>query len=190
MPVNIDKKYVFTLEQRIELIKKATEHIDGVSVSAAEGLLVDFVKESGAGLIVKGLRTMSDFEYEFQMASINRTLSKEIDTVFMMSDPEFSYLSSSLVREVIFHGGDIKGLVPGCIIEDIKTYIGGCEQMKVLELLDELKAEINESPKSVFSNKKTVDAEILLEILDDLVAAVPEEIEEAGRLLGEKKEDT
>ena len=125
VPVNIDKKYVFTLEQRIELIKKATEHIDGVSVSAAEGLLVDFVKESGAGLIVKGLRTMSDFEYEFQMASINRTLSKEIDTVFMMSDPEFSYLSSSLVREVIFHGGDIKGLVPGCIIEDIKTYIGG-----------------------------------------------------------------
>ena len=125
MPVNIDKKHTFTLQQRIELIKKATAHIKGVSICSVDGLLVDFVKESGASLIVKGLRTMSDFEYEFQMASINRTLSKDIDTFFMMSAPEFSYLSSSLVREVIHHGGDITGLVPDCIVENIKTYIGG-----------------------------------------------------------------
>ncbi len=124
VPVNIDKKYTFTLEQRIELIEKATSHIEGVSVRSVDGLLVDFVKESGAGFIVKGLRTMSDFEYEFQMASINRTLRKDVDTFFMMAAPEFSYLSSSLVREVIHHGGDISGLVPDCIIEDIKTYIG------------------------------------------------------------------
>lgn len=125
VPINIDKKYTFTLEQRMNLIKKSTAHIKGVSIESVDGLLVDFVKKSGAEIIVKGLRTMSDFEYEFQMASINRTLSKDIDTVFMMSDSKFSFISSTLVRELMFHGGDIKGLVPDCIIGDIKKYFGG-----------------------------------------------------------------
>jgi len=125
VPVNIEKKYTFSKDQRIEFIRKSTAHIDDVSIDTVDGLLVDFVKAKGAGVIVKGLRTMSDFEYEFQMASINRTLSSDIDTVFMMADPKLSFISSTLVRELIFHGGSLKGLVPECIIGDIKKYIGG-----------------------------------------------------------------
>ena len=125
VPVNSGKKYTFSLEQRIELIKKSTAHIEGVSVENVCGLLVDFVKKSGACVIVKGLRTMSDFESEFRMASANRSMNNEIDTVFMMSDPKFSFISSTLVREILYHGGDVRGLVPGSVIDDIKKYIGG-----------------------------------------------------------------
>lgn len=125
VPINIDKKYTFTLKQRMDLIKKSTAGIKGVKVESVDGLLVDFVKKMGAGIIIKGLRTMSDFEYEFQMASINRALCSDIDTVFMMADPKFSFISSTLVRELMFHSGDIKGFVPDCIIGDIKKYIGG-----------------------------------------------------------------
>lgn len=125
LPVNTSKAYTFPLEQRIEFIKRATAHIAGVSVDKTDGLLVDYVKKAGAQLIVKGLRTMSDFEYEYQMASINAVISSGIDTVFLMASPKFSYISSTLVREVILYDGDITGLVPECIIGDIKKHYGG-----------------------------------------------------------------
>ena len=125
LPVNTSKAYTFPLEQRIEFIKRATAHIAGVSVDKTDGLLVDYVKKAGAQLIVKGLRTMSDFEYEYQMASINAVISSGIDTVFLMASPKFSFISSTLVREVILHDGDITGLVPECIIGDIKKHYGG-----------------------------------------------------------------
>ncbi len=124
VPVNIDKKFVFSLEQRIDMIQKSTSHIEGVSVQRTDGLLVDYMKGIGADLIVRGLRSLSDFDHEYQLASVNAKLYDDIETVFLMATPKYSFVSSSIVRELIFHGGDIEGFVPSCIIEDIKKYIG------------------------------------------------------------------
>jgi len=125
VPINIDKKYAFSLEQRMDMIRKSTEHIDGISVDSAKGLLVDYMKRIDADLIIRGLRSLSDFDHEYQLASVNAKLYKDIETVFLMANPKYSFISSSIVRELIFHGGDIEGFVPDCIAMDIKNYIGG-----------------------------------------------------------------
>ena len=107
------------------MIQKSTAHIGGVSVKSVDGLLVDYMKQIGADLIVRGLRSLSDFDHEYQLASVNAKLYDDIETVFLMANPKYSFISSSIVRELIFHGGDIDGFVPGIIIDDIKKYIGG-----------------------------------------------------------------
>ncbi|MBT3318834.1 MAG: pantetheine-phosphate adenylyltransferase [Clostridia bacterium] len=125
VPVNIEKKCAFSLEQRLAMIQKSTAHIGGVSVNSVDGLLVDYMKQIGADLIIRGLRSLSDFDHEYQLASVNAKLYDDIETVFLMANPRYSFVSSSIVRELIFHGGDIDGFVPGIIIGDIKKYIGG-----------------------------------------------------------------
>jgi pantetheine-phosphate adenylyltransferase len=125
VPVNIEKQCVFSLDQRLAMLKKSAAHIDGVNVKSINGLLVDYMKQIGADLIIRGLRSLSDFDHEYQLASVNAKLYSDIETVFLMASPEYSYISSSIVRELIVHGGDIKGFVPDCIIEDINKYIGG-----------------------------------------------------------------
>lgn len=117
---NSNKKPLFSVNERIELIKEVTSHIDNVEVDAFEGLLVDFVKGKNASVIVKGLRTVADFEYEFQMALLNKALNPEYETVFLMTDSKFSYISSSMVKELAGFNGDLTGLVPCEIIEKIK----------------------------------------------------------------------
>ena len=117
--VNIDKVGLFSIEERVELIKKVTSHLDNVEVVSFNGLLVDFAKKNNAKVILKGLRAVSDFEYEFQMALMNSKLDSEIETVFMMTSSAFSYLSSSSVKQVAKFGGDIKGLVPDGIIDNV-----------------------------------------------------------------------
>ena len=113
------KNPLFTLEERVELAKKATAHLDNVTVAPFEGLLVDFAKQQGAQVVVKGLRAITDFEYEFQMALTNRKLNNELDTVFLASDASYTYLSSSIVKNVAYHGGDISNFVPACIHDEI-----------------------------------------------------------------------
>ncbi|ACD23628.1 pantetheine-phosphate adenylyltransferase [Clostridium botulinum] len=117
--VNVDKKGLFEIEERVELIKKVTKHIKNVEVLSFNGLLIDFLKASNAKIILKGLRAVSDFEYEFKMALMNNKLDPDIETVFMMTSAQYSYLSSSSVKQVAKFGGCIEGLVPKEIISDV-----------------------------------------------------------------------
>ena len=117
---NSSKKPIFTAEERAELISKVTSHIPNVEVATFSGLLVDFASAKQAQVIVKGLRTVADFEYEFQMALLNKALNSQYETVFMMTDTKYSYISSSMVKEVAKYRGDLTGFVPQAIIEDIQ----------------------------------------------------------------------
>jgi pantetheine-phosphate adenylyltransferase len=116
---NDAKKAIFTMEERVALIKKCTAGIKNVEVAMFDGLLVDFVKKNDATAIVKGLRAVSDYEYELQMAMVNKHIDKEVETIFLMADIQNSFLSSSVVKDLAKHGGDITGLVPEEIKEDI-----------------------------------------------------------------------
>ncbi|MGN0162579.1 MAG: pantetheine-phosphate adenylyltransferase [Candidatus Ornithomonoglobus sp.] len=117
---NKNKSPKFTAEERVELIKRVTSHLDNVETESFDGLLVDFAKAHGAKVIVKGLRTVNDFEYEFQMALLNRALNNECETMFMMTDSKYSYISSSMIKELAGYKGNLEGLVPSEIIQDIK----------------------------------------------------------------------
>jgi len=112
---NPDKEAFFSVEERVDMLREVTSHLPNVRVDAFQGLLVDYVRSQGARVIVKGLRALSDFEFEFQMALMNRNLADEIETVFMMTGAEYSYLSSSIVKEIAALGGSIKGLVPDSV---------------------------------------------------------------------------
>ncbi len=105
---------LFSLDERVELVRTSVQGLEGVSAEPFEGLLVDFAREQGATAVVKGLRAITDFEYEFQMAAVNFELNPEIETVFIMSPPQYMYLSSSIVRELAALGGDFERFVPPC----------------------------------------------------------------------------
>lgn len=113
------KSYLFNTQEKVELIKKVTSHIDNIEVESFQGLLVNFANQKKANLIIRGLRAISDFEYEFQMTLMNRKLDPDIETIFLMTKTEYSYLSSSIVKQVANYGGCIKDLVPDKIINDI-----------------------------------------------------------------------
>ena len=117
--VKIDKVGLFSIEERVELIKRVTSHLENVEVVSFNGLLVDLAKKNNAKVILKGLRAVSDFEYEFQMALMNSQLDSEVETLFMTTSAVNSFLSSSSVKQVAKFGGDIKGLVPDEIIDDV-----------------------------------------------------------------------
>jgi len=117
---------LFSLEERVDLARAATVHLDNVTVMPFNQLLVDFVGSIGAELVVKGLRVVTDFEHEFQMAALNWRLDSDIETVFIMSVPEYMYLSSSAVKEIAQHGGSVRGLVPPCVEAPLTAkYAGG-----------------------------------------------------------------
>ena len=111
------KQPLFTLEERTELARKATESLANVRVEPFDGLLVDFAQIVDARVLVKGLRAITDFEYEFQMAALNYQLSNDIETVFIMSPPQFMYLSSSIVRELARLGSPVEQFVPPHVAE-------------------------------------------------------------------------
>ena len=113
--VNHEKQGLFTMEERVGLIQKASGHLPGVEVIAFEGLLVDYVLEVKANAVLRGLRAVSDFEYEFQMALMNRSLDESLETVFLMPSQENIYLSSRIVKEVATFGGDIMKFVPAVV---------------------------------------------------------------------------
>jgi pantetheine-phosphate adenylyltransferase len=109
---NPTKEALFSDTERVEMIREATRSLGKIEVVIFDGLLVDLVARMGAGAIVRGLRAVSDFEYEFQMALMNRKLREEIETVFLMPHEAYSYISSRLIKEVARYGGAVKGLVP------------------------------------------------------------------------------
>jgi pantetheine-phosphate adenylyltransferase len=113
---NPGKEPLFTLEERMMMLERSLNHLSNVEISCFRGLLVDFARLQQATVILKGLRALSDFEYEFQMASVNRKIG-DIETIFMMTSNEYAYLSSSAVKEVASLGGCVKGFVPGHVVE-------------------------------------------------------------------------
>ena len=123
--VNPEKKPAFTTAERMEMLRKSVAHLPNVTVEHHQGLLVDYVREKGAVAIVKGLRAMSDFEYEFQMALTNKKLMPEADTIFLTTKVENMYLTSSLVKQVAAFNGDIADFVPPEVYQDIYIRLHG-----------------------------------------------------------------
>ena len=119
---NTSKKPTFTLPTRIKQIETSISHLPNIKVISYNGLTVDCAKELKADLILRGLRAMSDFEYELQISHTNRSLNKNIETVFLSTDTNFSFLSSSLVKEVAMFKGEINHMVPPKVEEDLKNY--------------------------------------------------------------------
>ena len=116
---NPAKKYSFTAAERVDMIKKCTSHLQNVEIVHFEGLLADYAAEVGATAIIKGLRAMSDFEYEFQMALTNKELNPNVETLFLTTSAQNMYLSSSMVKQIASMGGDISRFVPEVILQDI-----------------------------------------------------------------------
>ncbi|MBQ1838848.1 MAG: pantetheine-phosphate adenylyltransferase [Ruminococcus sp.] len=117
--VNSSKRPTFSTEERIELLREATKELPNVEIVSFEGLLAEYCKKSGIGTIVKGLRAVSDFEYEFQMAIANKKLNPQLETIFLTADADSTFLSSSMVREICSMGGDIGNFVPACVHDRI-----------------------------------------------------------------------
>lgn len=116
---NPSKTPLFSVEERVEMLKEVTSHLPNVEIGSFKGLLANYMNAKNAKVIVKGLRAVSDFEYEFQMALINNKLNPEIETLFMMTNNKYSYLSSSAVKQIASFGGCIKDLVPDCLVTRI-----------------------------------------------------------------------
>ncbi|QSQ26851.1 pantetheine-phosphate adenylyltransferase [Pyxidicoccus parkwayensis] len=123
--VNPKKTPLFTEDERRQLIADACGNDPRVEVDAFHGLLVDYVRRRNVGVIIRGLRAVSDFEYEFQLANMNRKLAPDIETVFMMTGEDYFYISSQLVREVASFGGDVTGLVPDNVNQKLKAKFAG-----------------------------------------------------------------
>ena len=121
---NIGKDPLFMIGERMEMLRAACDHLPNVTVDAFDGLLVRYAEKHDASAIVKGLRALSDFEFEFEMALMNRRLDEAIETVFLMTNAEYSYLSSSIVKEVAGFGGSVSGLVPPAVEECLKDKFG------------------------------------------------------------------
>ncbi|KYG89398.1 pantetheine-phosphate adenylyltransferase [[Bacillus] sp. KCTC 13219] len=122
---NSSKNPLFTIDERIQLIKEITKERPNIRVESSSGLLVDYAKEKGAQAIVRGLRAVSDFEYEMQITSMNRVLDENIETFFIMTKNQYSFLSSSIVKEVAKYGGDIGELVPPIVEQALKEKFSG-----------------------------------------------------------------
>jgi len=118
--VNESKKGLFTIDERLELLDRATSQFPNVTTASFKGLLVDFCADRGVSAIVKGLRAVTDFDYELQMAQMNSSLT-QVDTLFIPTTPEYSFLASSLVKEVAKGGGDVSRLVPDFVLAELKA---------------------------------------------------------------------
>lgn len=122
---NSSKNPLFTVEERMDLIRAVTSKFPNVIIESSSGLLIDYARSAGASVIVRGLRAISDFEYEMQITSMNRMLDESIETFFVMTKNQFSFLSSSIVKEVARYGGDISALVPSVVEKALREkYIG------------------------------------------------------------------
>ena len=122
---NPSKTPLFTLEERKDLLAAALSHVPNITIESFDGLLVDFARKRDVGLVVKGLRAVSDFEYELQMAQMNTALAPGLDTMFVTAKPAWAFLSSSLVKEVARYGGDVESLVPPAVAKALDEKFTG-----------------------------------------------------------------
>lgn len=121
---NSEKRPLFPVDERVRLIQESTGHLQSVEVTSFRGLLVNFARERGAMVVVRGLRAVTDFEYEFQMALMNRTLCDDVETVFLAAREEYTYLSSRIIKEVARLGGEVAGMVPVPVAHALHTALG------------------------------------------------------------------
>ena len=121
---NSQKQPTFTAEERIEMLGEVLPDDERVSVTMFGGLVIDFCRERGIGAILRGVRTISDFEFEYQMALTNRHLAPDIETVFVMPSVQYSYVSSSLIREIVRNGGDVSGFLPSSVEQRLRLRLG------------------------------------------------------------------
>ncbi|MDA2918864.1 pantetheine-phosphate adenylyltransferase [Desulfobacterota bacterium AH_259_B03_O07] len=117
---NVAKETTFTLQERLEILKEIFRNRPEVKIDCFEGLLVDYVKKAGTNTVLRGMRTVSDFEYELQMALANKTLFKELETVFMVTDSAYAHISSSLIKQIISLSGSVKEMVPEVVETRLK----------------------------------------------------------------------
>lgn len=117
---NSQKKPLFSVKERLDMLRKATQDMDGVVITDFDGLVVDYARKNNLGVIIRGLRMVSDFEYEFQMALTNRKLAADVETIFLMPSEQFSYISSRLLKEIAGLGADISSFVPGYVHKALK----------------------------------------------------------------------
>jgi len=120
---NVSKKSFISTEDRLELIRESSKHIENVEVDSYEGLTVEYAKEKNANVLVRGLRAVSDFEYEMQMAQVNKKLDPNLDTIFLVPRVENNFLSSSIVKEIALLGGDISGIVPEPVLKYFENIV-------------------------------------------------------------------
>lgn len=123
--INPVKNPLFTVQERVEMLAEATVPLKNVSVATFDGLMVDFARKQGAAAVLRGIRAISDYEHEFQMALMNRRLAPEIETVFLQPAGRYSFVSSRMVKEVFSFGGDISGLVPPNVLKRLRQRING-----------------------------------------------------------------
>jgi pantetheine-phosphate adenylyltransferase len=121
--VNPVKNPLFTVEERVEMLEEVTKSLGNVSVATFEGLMVEFARRVGASAVLRGIRAISDYEHEFQMALMNRRLAPEVETVFLQPAGRYSFVSSRMVKEVFSFGGDISGLVPPNVVQKLRARI-------------------------------------------------------------------
>lgn len=121
---SVKKNPLFSLEKRVQLAREATAHLPTVTVVPLEGLLVEFARKMGATAVIKGLRAITDFEYEFQQTALNYEIDPKLETVFIMSPPSYMYLSSSIVREIASMQGPLDNFVPACVQEALREKFG------------------------------------------------------------------
>ncbi|TDD95606.1 pantetheine-phosphate adenylyltransferase [Jiangella asiatica] len=121
--VNVSKKSLFDVNERIEMLEETCAHLPAVRIESFAGLLVDFARQHDIPAVVKGLRAVTDFDYELQMAQMNHRLTG-LETLFVATNPDYSFLSSSLVKEVASYGGDVAGLVPGPVLRRLRDKLG------------------------------------------------------------------
>jgi len=117
---NVDKTPLFTVEERVRMLRKVTANLKGVTIEDFDGLVVDYVRRKKSKVVIRGLRMLSDFEYEFQMALTNRKLSQEVETVFMMPSEQYSYLSSRLIKEAVALGAKVNDFVPHFVARQLE----------------------------------------------------------------------
>ena len=118
------KDPLFTVEERVEMLKESTAMLANVSVATFDGLMVEFARQQGASAVLRGIRAISDYEYEFQMALMNRRLAPEIETVFLQPAGRYSFVSSRMLKEVFAFGGDVSGLVPPNVLKRLRSRMG------------------------------------------------------------------
>ena len=118
--INERKQGSFSVDERLDMARESLSHVKNIRVDSFNGLLVDYVRQNNASVIIRGLRAMSDFEYEFQMALMNRKLAPEIETFFIVTDSKYSYVSSSSIREIFHFGGTVKDFVPDVVFNKLR----------------------------------------------------------------------
>ncbi|MED1949097.1 pantetheine-phosphate adenylyltransferase [Brevibacillus centrosporus] len=123
--INAKKKSLFSVEERVDLLRQVTAEMDNVEVDSFDGLLIDYMKKRNAQVIIRGLRAVSDFEYEMQVASMNKKLNENVETFFMMTSHQYSYLSSSIVKEVASYKASVKDLVPPVVEQALLAKMNG-----------------------------------------------------------------